>query len=51
MNKKTKQLAQKIEEVNSIYARMMTTLGVMANPAAAAAAAAAPAAPSPSAEA
>lgn len=51
INEQTKQLAQKIEEVNSIYARMMTTLGVMANPAAAAAAAAAPAAPSPSAEA
>lgn len=50
INEQTKQLAQKIEEVNSIYARMMTTLGVMANPAAAAAAAA-PAAPSPSAEA
>ena len=51
INEQTKQLAQKIEEVNSIYARMMTTLGVMANPAAAAAAAAAPATPSPSAEA
>lgn len=51
INEQTKQLAQKIEEVNSIYARMMTTLGVMANPAAAAAAATAPAAPSPSAEA
>lgn len=51
INEQTKQLAQKIEEVNSIYARMMTTLGVMANPAAAAAAATAPAAPSSSIEA
>lgn len=32
INDQTRQLAQKIEEVNAIYARMMQQLGVMVNP-------------------
>lgn len=35
INTQTQQLATKIEEVNHIYSRMMQTLGIMSNPAAA----------------
>ena len=32
INEQTRQLAAKIEEVNSIYARMMQQLSIMTNP-------------------